>query len=221
MKIRASEVAASKMDINSAREWLWGMACGHFQIGVQSDFQNQGVTNRVFSTVLFKVVCSEGGQNPQEQKAPEYFLKHRCFHAFFVPLKGFTYVASRGEESENTVWKTPFETLRRKEGLFLAFWLQAKQGVPRPTFEKGIFGGRKLPHIPDLPPDKARVQSQTGKHNAKMKRKDNSFWGDGGNIAHSQLKGSSKVSHFGKRLRAALKTVKKNQAPVSLRTIST
>ena len=34
------------------------------------------------------------------------------FQAFFVPLKGFASVASRAEESENTVWKTPFGTLR-------------------------------------------------------------------------------------------------------------
>ena len=52
--------------------------------------------------MFFGVVCSEGGQpgqDPQGQKAPQCF-KTIVFSGIFVPLKGFSFVARQGEESE-------------------------------------------------------------------------------------------------------------------------
>ena len=38
--------------------------------------------------------------------------KHCCFQTVFVPLKGCTSVAAEVRNLKNTVWKTPFGTIR-------------------------------------------------------------------------------------------------------------
>ena len=64
--------------------------------------------------MFFRVVCSEGGQDPQGQKESSKVLENSgVFHAFLAPLKGISSVASRSQESEkhcleNTVWKSGF-----------------------------------------------------------------------------------------------------------------
>ena len=48
---------------------------------------NQGVTNGVFQTVFFRLVCSEGGQDPRGQAAPKS-LKTVVFSGILCPSDG-------------------------------------------------------------------------------------------------------------------------------------
>ena len=56
----------------------------------------------VFSKRCFSE-CSEGGLNPQGQKAPKC-LKTLVSSSVLYPSERVTSVASCGEETENTVW---------------------------------------------------------------------------------------------------------------------
>ena len=70
------------------------------------DSSSQRVINGVFQTVFFRVVCSEGGPDPQVQKAPKC-LKTLVFSGSLCPSEK-VYLCE-GQESEkhrleNTVW---------------------------------------------------------------------------------------------------------------------
>ena len=54
----------------------------------------------MFSKRCFSEWCIERVVRIRNGKRYQNALKHWCFQAFFVPLKGFSSVASRGEESE-------------------------------------------------------------------------------------------------------------------------
>ena len=63
----------------------------------------------VFSKRCFSEWCVQRVVRIRNGRRHQNASKHWCFQAFFVPLKGFSSVESRGEESEkhrleNTVW---------------------------------------------------------------------------------------------------------------------
>ena len=64
------------------------------------------------------MVCSEGGQDPQGQKAPKC-LKTLVFSGMLCPPEGgFPVSQDKVRNLKNTVWKTPFGTLRGFRGRF-------------------------------------------------------------------------------------------------------
>ena len=60
----------------------------------------------------FSEWCVQRVVRNREDRRHQNSLKHWCFKAFFLPLKGCSSVASRGDEPEKHHVKTPFGTLR-------------------------------------------------------------------------------------------------------------
>ena len=67
---------------------------------------------RRFLKGVFRVVCSEGGQDLQGQKTPKC-LKTLVFSGILVSLgKSLPLLQVEERNLKNTIWKTPFGTLR-------------------------------------------------------------------------------------------------------------
>ena len=73
---------------------------------------SQGVTNGVFQTLFFRVGCSEGGQDPQGQKAQKCSKTLVLSGIRCASERGFPLSKAEVRHLKNTVWKTPFRTLR-------------------------------------------------------------------------------------------------------------
>ena len=91
--------------------------------------------------MFFRVVCSEGGQDPHEKNARKC-LKSLVFSGIlFVALKGFASVTSRGGESKNLRFENTllsFAVLVGPFGLFSFFgpfgrFAPLPAGAPRLT----------------------------------------------------------------------------------------
>ena len=71
---------------------------------MRNALKNKGLTNGVFETVFskrcFSEWCIQRVVRIRNSRRHHNAWKDWCFQAFFVLLKGFTSVASRGEESE-------------------------------------------------------------------------------------------------------------------------
>ena len=67
----------------------------------------------VFSKQCFSEWCVQRAVGIRKRRRHQKALKHWCFRAFFVPLKGFPLSQAEARNLKNTIWKPPFGTLRQ------------------------------------------------------------------------------------------------------------